>query len=164
MPVYQQLKELRKSLNLTQAEFGKRIGLSRSAVNNHEQGAVEVPVDRAKAICAEFNVNPEWLRTGQGEMFVKPADTFIDELAEKYKVDDFLKKALVAYMSLTDSEKAAVKKFIESLNPPPEDDGKVVFRAAKSDDNHPAEITKLSKEQVERIKNAPRVTSETDDF
>lgn len=121
MAVYEQIRKLRKALSLTQSEFGERIGLTRSAINNHERGMVEVPKDRAKAICAEFGVNMEWLQTGKGEMFSKPADTFIDELAEKYDIDDFLKKAITVYMSLSTSEKAAVKKFILSMNPPPDE-------------------------------------------
>lgn len=162
MASFEQLKPLRKALGLSQTEFGEKIGISRSAVNAHEQGKVVIGADRAKAICAEFNVNPEWLQTGKGEMFVKPANTFIDELAEKYNVDDFMKRALVAYMSLSDSEKAAVKRFIEKLTPPPEDNE--IYRAAKSSDNHPGEITKLSKEESERKAKATRMTPENSDL
>ncbi len=160
----ERIKEIRTRLKLSQAAFGQRIGVSRDVINNYEQLRVNVPAPTERAICAEFGVNMEWLQTGQGEIFSKPAETFIDELAEKYGVDDFVKKALKAYLSLEDSEKAAVRKFIDSLNPPPEDDDKVVFRAAKSDDNRPSGITKLTEEQRERINNAHRVTTKTDDF
>lgn len=163
MASYEQLKPLRKALNLTQTEFGERIGISRSAVNAHEQGKVAIAPDRAKAICSEFSVNPIWLETGKGEMFVKPANTFIDELAEKYNVDDFVKRALIAYMSLTDSEKTAVKRFIDKLTPPPEDEQEI-YRAAKSSDHHKDEITKLSKEQQERNAKATRMTTQNSDL
>lgn len=164
MASYEQLKPLRKALNLTQTEFGERIGISRSAVNAHEQGKVAIAPDRAKAICSEFSVNPVWLETGKGEMFVKPANTFIDELAEKYNVDDFVKRALTAYMSLTDNEKATVKKFIEKLTPPPNQSEQKIYRAAKSADNHQDEITTLTKEEQERLAKATRMTSENSDL
>lgn len=163
MASYEQLKPLRKALNLTQTEFGERIGISRSAVNAHEQGKVAIAPDRAKAICSEFSVNPVWLETGKGEMFVKPANTFIDELAAKYNVDDFLKRALVAYMSLPDTEKTAVKRFIDKLTPPPEDEQEI-YRAANSSDHHKDEITKLSKEQQERNAKATRMTTQNSDL
>lgn len=163
MASYEQLKPLRKALNLTQTEFGERIGISRSAVNAHEQGKVAIAPDRAKAICSEFSVNPVWLETGKGEMFVKPANTFIDELAAKYNVDDFLKRALVAYMSLSDTEKTAVKRFIDKLTPPPEDEQEI-YRAANSSDHHKDEITKLSKEQQERNAKATRMTTQNSDL
>lgn len=158
----ERIKDLRTSLNLSQTSFGQRIGVSRDVINNYEQLRVNVPPPTERAICAEFNVNPEWLQTGKGEMFVKPANTFIDELADKYNVDDFMKRALVAYMSLSDSEKAAVKRFIDKLTPPPEDDE--IYRAAKSADNHPGEITKLSKEESERKAKATRMTPENSDL
>lgn len=41
---------------------------------------------------------------------------------------------------------------------------KLIFRAARSADNHPAEITVLTKEEQERIEKAPKVTSENSDL
>lgn len=159
----ERIKELRNCLNLSQTAFGQRIGVSRDVINNYEQLRVNVPPPTERAICAEFNVNPEWLQTGKGEMFVKPANTFIDELATKYNVDNFLKRALVAYMSLSDSEKAAVKRFIDKLTPPPEDEQEI-FRAASSSDHHKGEITKLTADEQERVEKATRMTTENSDL
>lgn len=157
----ERIKELRNCLNLSQTAFGQRIGVSRDVINNYEQLRVNVPPPTERAICAEFNVNPEWLQTGKGEMFVRPANTFIDELAAKYNVDDFLKRALVAYMSLSDSEKAAVKRFIDKLTPPPEEE---IYRAANSADHHKDEITKLTADEQERVEKATRMTTENSDL
>lgn len=164
MSIREQLRPLRKALKLTQTDFGAKIGVSRNVINAHEQGNVDVPIDRAKAICAEFGVNMEWLQTGQGEMFSKPADTFIDELAEKYDIDDFLKRAITVYMSLSADEKTVVKKFIDQMNPPPDDDSEEIYKAACSSDNHPPEIRKLTKEERKRFNSADPVTSDTNDF
>lgn len=61
---------------LTKTAFGQRIGLTQSYVSRLALG-VSVPSDRTIAdICREFNVSEQWLRTGEGEMFVLPdADT-----------------------------------------------------------------------------------------
>jgi len=63
------LRILRKGLNLTQEEFSKRIGIKRNTLANYEIGR-NVPIDAVIfSICREFNINEEWLRTGQGDMF-----------------------------------------------------------------------------------------------
>lgn len=75
----QQLKKLRKELGFTQEEFAARIGIKRAAISNYEIGRNE-PIDAVVAlICREFDVNEEWLRTGEGEMFTQMSRT--DEIS-----------------------------------------------------------------------------------
>lgn len=63
-------KELRKELNVTQQEFADKLKISRNFVAQIEMGN-KVPSDRTiDDVCREFNVNEEWLRTGNGDMFV----------------------------------------------------------------------------------------------
>lgn len=63
------LRDLRKSLNMTQQEFADRISISRSALATYESGR-NPPIDAViSLICREFNVNEAWLRFGDGEMF-----------------------------------------------------------------------------------------------
>lgn len=65
------IKELRRELNMTQAEFAAKIGLSRNYIAQIEIGT-KVPSDRTISdICREFNVNEDWLRTGTGEPTIK---------------------------------------------------------------------------------------------
>lgn len=63
-------KELRKELNVTQQEFADKLKISRNFVAQIEMGS-KVPSNRTiDDVCREFNVNEEWLRTGNGDMFV----------------------------------------------------------------------------------------------
>lgn len=63
-------KELRKELNVTQQEFADKLKISRNFVAQIEMGS-KVPSDRTiDDVCREFNVNEEWLRTGNRDMFV----------------------------------------------------------------------------------------------
>lgn len=63
------IKKLRKFLNLTQTIFGEKIGIKGNTVTNYENG-LRNPSDAViKLICSTFNVNEDWLRTGEGEMF-----------------------------------------------------------------------------------------------
>lgn len=61
--------QLRKSLELTQGEFGKQINLTDAMVSLLESGKKK-PLDRTvRLICYTFNVSEEWLRYGTGGMF-----------------------------------------------------------------------------------------------
>lgn len=75
MNIGQRVFDLRKQVGLNQAEFGKRIGVTRSAICNYENGSRSIGEQTILSICREFNVNEAWLRTGEGgdaAMFVKP--------------------------------------------------------------------------------------------
>ena len=56
---------------LTQTKFAERIHVVQSHISGLRSGAKK-PTDRVIAdICREFNVSELWLRTGEGEMYVK---------------------------------------------------------------------------------------------
>ena len=60
---------MRKYFNLTQIDFGQRIGVKGNTVTGYETG-LRTPSDAViLSICREFNVNEEWLRNGTGQMF-----------------------------------------------------------------------------------------------
>lgn len=65
----ERLKELRAHLGITLEEFGKKIGVTRSAVGRLEKGERNLTEQTVLSICREFNVNEDWLRYGEGEMF-----------------------------------------------------------------------------------------------
>lgn len=63
------IKQIRKELKLTQAEFGEKIGVKGNTVTGYESG-IRSPSDAiVVSICREFCVNEVWLRTGEGEPF-----------------------------------------------------------------------------------------------
>lgn len=60
------IREIRKFYNLTQTDFGKRIGVAGNTITNYESGNREPSNAVITLICKEFNVNEVWLRTGEG--------------------------------------------------------------------------------------------------
>lgn len=65
------IREIRKDNNLTQTEFGERIGVKGNTITGYENGT-RIPSDAIiLSICREFNVNEDWLRTGQGEKYLR---------------------------------------------------------------------------------------------
>lgn len=64
------VKELRKTLGLTQQEFGQSIKISRSNVAGIESGAVKITDRNLNQICEVHNANKDWLLHGDGDMFI----------------------------------------------------------------------------------------------
>lgn len=63
------LKQLRSVLGFNQRDFSERINVGASTLAMFETGQRELKDIHIAAICREFNVNENWLRTGEGEMF-----------------------------------------------------------------------------------------------
>lgn len=110
------VKQLRQFLNISQEEFGKRIGITKSSVSNFEKGTRNMSEQTMKSICREFNVSIAWLKEGIGDMFTDLPETILDQLVEEYHLDDFDKDLIKKYLDLTDSEREVIKKYIKSLS------------------------------------------------
>ena len=63
------IRAVRKKLGLNQADFAKQIGLTQTSLSMLEMGNNIVTEKNIKLICITFNVNEQWLRTGEGQMF-----------------------------------------------------------------------------------------------
>lgn len=66
------LKQIRKELSYNQKDFADKLLLSQGTLAQIEKGARSVTDRTIKLLCSEFNVNEEWMRTGNGEMFNSP--------------------------------------------------------------------------------------------
>lgn len=64
------LKELRTVLGLNQEEFASALKIGRSTIANYEAGTRAPVASVISLISQKWNVNEEWLRTGEGQMFV----------------------------------------------------------------------------------------------
>ena len=69
----QRVKAVRKDLGMTLDAFGKRVGVTKTAISNIENGARCLTDQMLLSICREFGVNETWLRTGAGEPFMPPS-------------------------------------------------------------------------------------------
>lgn len=65
------IRELRKTLKLNQREFAEKIGLKQNAISYMEKSGGTVTEQNIKTICSQFNVNENWLRAGNGKMFIE---------------------------------------------------------------------------------------------
>lgn len=110
----ERIKELRKALDLSGDKFGQSIGLSRMAISNIENGRYGVTEQTIITICNIYNVNEDWLRTGEGSMFNKTKEGFLAELQKQYSLTDFQVNLVKNYLELSDKDKASIDKFIAS--------------------------------------------------
>lgn len=66
----ERVKKIRKKLGLTMEKFGDHLGIKKGAISLIESGKNNLTDSNIKAICREFNVNRQWLTTGEGNMFI----------------------------------------------------------------------------------------------
>lgn len=110
----ERIKEVRKVLNMTQTEFGERIGMTASGISRLESGDTNPIESTIKLICATYNVDYRWLTTGQGEMFL-PMDT--DALVDKYLAgeSELTRTIMKAFARLPDEEWHKLADLIERI-------------------------------------------------
>lgn len=113
------LKQLRKTLGLTQQAFADKLGVKRNTVGQWECGINPLTDQTIFSICREFDVNKEWLCTGEGEMFVIRSDEeeiaaflgdVLSEEGETYK-----KQLILALANLSDEGWRGIKEFLDAI-------------------------------------------------
>lgn len=67
----ERIKKVRRSEDLTQQKFGDRLGIKPNSVSLIESGDRNPSDQVILAICREFNIREDWLRTGAGEMSIQ---------------------------------------------------------------------------------------------
>lgn len=111
------IKQLRKALGMTQQKFADAIGVKQNTVAQYEMGRNE-PIDSVvNLICKEYNVNPDWLRNGSGEMFIKPATFSLDEYAQSNKLNKTEISIIRGFMELDPATRQAIYNiFVNAFN------------------------------------------------
>lgn len=181
MTINERFKEVRIKLNKTQAEFGEQCGLGRAVIANIENNRSPVTPLYIKVVVDNFGVNEEWLRDGTLPMFLETKEQSIDKLAKKYGLDDFMRKVIMAFAELSDSEKDAVKSFILKITPPDDQEQREWLRSptinakpfpageteqvkdfARDQDDSSPFCRKVSKEEIEAALKDDSIKSDDD--
>lgn len=101
------IKELREALGMTQEKFSERIGLARNSVANYEIGRRAPTNAVLVSICREFNVNENWIRTGEGEIFNEEVIS-LDEYAKQNNFDETEIEIIKVIMSIPKVEREKI--------------------------------------------------------
>lgn len=112
------IKEVREAKGLSQANFAEMLNLKRNSISLIEVGKRN-PSDRTIVdICNTFNVSEEWLRTGEGEMFVETPSSTMDQLKKEFNLDDFSYNLVYQYLKLDADQRQAVRDFFYNVVEP----------------------------------------------
>ena len=65
----ERVKLIRKKLGLTQEQLAQRLGVGKTALSMIETGKSRLSTRNRNILVQELNVNPDWLDTGDGEIF-----------------------------------------------------------------------------------------------
>lgn len=74
MTINQRVKEVRLALNLSQAKFAKALSMSNGYIAGIELEHNKVNDRIVKLLYFIYNVSEVWLKTGEGDMFLKAPD------------------------------------------------------------------------------------------
>lgn len=111
------IRKIREEKSLTQAAFGKKLFLERSAISLIERN-LRTPTERVlQDICCEFHVNKQWLTTGEGSMFLSPNDKDLNEQIERIMAgeNEFHKSMFRMLANFDDEDLIALERLVKKL-------------------------------------------------
>lgn len=124
------LRELRKALGLTQGEFGKILGITTSGVSDIESGRRNV-TEQHLIMLSNYKEKPidvNWIRTGEGEMFLPVLEEdetalYVSELLEDEgdnPLYTIIREVMHTYSELSPKSQEVIRdaaaKLLENLN------------------------------------------------
>ena len=118
----ERLKEIRKSNpnGKTQETFANYLEISKENISSYESGRRNPSDAFIKLVCEKCNVNEDWLRTGNGEMFMpETKDEQISKmLADVMKSEDgnFIKKLISALAQLDKDGWDKLEEFVDMIS------------------------------------------------
>lgn len=66
--------KIREHFGLSRKDLSREIGMSLANISRIEAGKVEPSVALLNALLVRFAVNPNWIKTGDGEMLIPPEE------------------------------------------------------------------------------------------
>jgi transcriptional regulator with XRE-family HTH domain len=106
MTVSQRIREVRKTLKLSQAEFAKAAFISTGYVAELECGHKNANDRIIRLVSLSFGVSEAWLKTGEGDMFYKAPDEKIKRMISLFnelppKFQDYVMAQIEALFKAT---------------------------------------------------------------
>lgn len=108
--------QARKLLGFNQESFGKKIGMTKSAISKIEVGENSLTDKNIKLICKVFAINEKWLRTGEGEMRNDNEKGYISTVIGSLgDIDKKDMEIVELYLSLDEEYRIAFRTFLKGF-------------------------------------------------
>lgn len=124
MSTSEYVRNLRKALNMSQAAFGKELGVQAAAVCNWESGSRKVPDSAIIKMVHTFGASLDYLKTGEGEMFASASASSSEstanlpspfEYAQAQGCNETISRLFARYCALPKDGKEAFEKIVDAL-------------------------------------------------
>ena len=118
------VKQIRKNKGMTLEKFGERVGVTKQTVSRIENGVNALTEQMLLSICREFNVNEDWLRTGEGEMFKERSLSeevgyYVENLLEYdgrgNPFYDMIINMMKTYTELDEKSQSVIRNYFQSV-------------------------------------------------
>lgn len=115
MEINDRLKLIRKSLEMNQTDFGAKIGLSQTSIGLYEKGSRDLTERIIAQLCQTYSVNEDWLRTGEGEMFVDDTPALIERMKDELNLSEREIEMLTIFLDFPPEERQQVLDFVDDF-------------------------------------------------
>lgn len=115
--MHDRISQIIKDAQITKTEFAKKLNVSQAFVSQICSGASN-PSDRTIFdICSKFDIDENWLRTGEGEMHVKltPKEELARFTAQLQREDSFRARFVAALEALEPEDWEKIQQFVDAL-------------------------------------------------
>ena len=115
--IHKRISRVREHFNLTQDEFGKRIGITRSSISGLESGRRDPSEQTISFICKEFGVNKSWLGNGGSDnnMFIQTPNSALEALQQEYDMTDFDILVVKTFAEMSPEQRKILSEFARKL-------------------------------------------------
>lgn len=112
LTIGERIKKIRKTLQLNQVSFAKKINLKQAAIGLIENNQRNVSDRVIQDICRVYNINENWLLFEKGEMFAQSNTFSLDEYAKLNGMTDLELDVIKCYLQLpADVRKLVLEHF-----------------------------------------------------
>lgn len=99
--IAERIKKIRKGLSLSQQEFAEELKLTQGVISGIENGRRGISRNVLMALGTQFNVNANWVLTGQGDMFMPRQ---VSSFASAQQTENNVEEALINAASSSDED------------------------------------------------------------
>ena len=140
MTLGKRLKELRKTMEISQINMAKSLGIATSTYQHYERDESEASQSFFEKLITIYKLSPTWLLTGQGPMFLASTDRVASEspedkessLAVNALREDILAQKIVLMLREVDEEdRREILAYAEKAKQAAEERARLVAAEAK---------------------------------